>query len=209
MMNDEIRLAEAKGRPMLRWVGKKPLGFVKSFPSQVVEVFDPSGKNNVNVNAEYDRSNERWTNLLFHGDNKEVLANLISNGFRGKVDLVYIDPPFDSGADYIRKVELRGLGKRLEGEDYALSEQIQYSDIWANDTYLQFMYDRLILIKELMSDESSIFLHTDWHRGHHLRCLMDEVFGENNFRNEIVTQRGRKKNLQKQFERITSLGGRD
>ena len=76
----------------------------------------------------------------FHGDNKEVLAHLLANGFRGKVDLVYIDPPFDSGADYVRKVQLRGASGsvRLDGESHTLGEQIQYTDIWANDTYLQF-----------------------------------------------------------------------
>ena len=90
--------------------------------------------------------------LLFHGDNKDILAYLLANGFRGKVKLVYIDPPFDSGANYVRKVTLRGMVSttKLEGEGYTLGEQIQYTDIWTNDNYLQFMYERLLFLKELL-----------------------------------------------------------
>jgi DNA modification methylase len=126
--------------------------------------------------------------LLFYGDNKEVLANLLTSGFRGKVNLIYIDPPFDSGADYVRKVQLRGVNgaTKVEGENYSLGEQIQYTDVWTNDNYLQFMYERLILLKELMADGGAIFLHCDSSKGHHLRCLMDEVFGPGSFVNEIV-----------------------
>ena len=107
------------------------------------------------------------------------------------MNLIYIDPPFDSGADYVRRVQLRGVtsAAKLEGETYTLGEQIQYTDIWANDTYLQFMYERLLLLKEVLAEEGSIYLHCDWSRGHLLRCLMDEVFGGNNCRNEIVWQR--------------------
>lgn len=78
--------------------------------------------------------------LLFHGDNKDVLAYLLANGFRGKVKLIYIDPPFDSGADYVRQVVLRETKSTtpLDGEGYTLGEQIQYADIWVNDTFLQY-----------------------------------------------------------------------
>ena len=95
-----------------------------------------------------------------------MLAHLLANGFRGKVKLVYIDPPFDSGADYVRKVSLRGATgtAKLDGETYTLGEQVQYTDIWANDNYLQFMYERLMLLKELLAEDGSIYLHCDWHR---------------------------------------------
>ena len=135
---------------MLTWVGKRALRHVTAFPAQHVETFDPAGD-------AARRAGETWAGwpaayprggLLFHGDNKEVLAHLLANGFRGKVDLVYIDPPFDSGADYVRKVSLRGPKGtvKLDGEAYTLGEQIQYTDIWANDNYLQFMYERLQLL---------------------------------------------------------------
>jgi DNA modification methylase len=190
------KISEAKGRPMLRWVGKRPIDSISSFPAQLVETFIP-----VSFPSEK-------TNLLLHGDNKDILSYLLSNGYRGEIKLIYIDPPFDSGADYVRKVQLRGANSigKIEGETYAIGEQVQYTDIWANDTYLQFIYERLLLLKELLHLDGSIFLHCDWHKTHYLRCLLDEVFGTENFRNEIVVKRGRKKNLQKQFEGINALG---
>ncbi|MBI2762942.1 MAG: site-specific DNA-methyltransferase [Chloroflexi bacterium] len=189
-----VPIAKAKGRPMLQWVGKRPLREVRSFPAQLVERFAstaPAGA--VSADVDWAGWPERFDRggLLFHGDNKEVLAHLLANGFRGKVDLVYIDPPFDSGADYVRKVQLRGASGsvRLDGESHTLGEQIQYTDIWANDTYLQFMYERLLLIRELASAKSTIYLHCDVNRSYFLRQLLDEVFGPDSFVNEIVWQR--------------------
>lgn len=173
-----IKLTPAKGRPMLQWVGKHPLERVTAFPAQHVEKFAPV-------------PDAQGEGLIFHGDNKDVLAWLLANGYRGKIDLVYIDPPFDSGADYVRKVELRGLKNilKVDGESHTLGEQIQYTDIWANDNYLQFMFERLLLIKELLSTKGGIFVHSDSHKTHHLRCLLDEVFGAENFKNDIIWQR--------------------
>lgn len=186
-----VRIAEAMGRPMLSWVGKRPLREVRAFPAQLVERFAPDapaaaasrGVDWSDWPSRFERGG-----LLFHGDNKEVLAYLLANGFRGKVDLVYIDPPFDSGADYVRKVQLRGPRgtAEMDGESYTLGEQIQYTDIWANDNYLQFMYERLLLLKEMISPTGSLFLHADWRRAQHLRAVMDEVFGQDNLLNEII-----------------------
>ncbi|CAN5527622.1 hypothetical protein BH20CHL6_BH20CHL6_15530 [soil metagenome] len=173
---------------MLSWVGKRPLREVRAYPAQLVERFDAGGEASRSVDwtdwpDRFDRGG-----LLFHGDNKEVLAHLLANGFRGKVDLVYIDPPFDSGADYVRRVQLRGASgtARLDGETYTLGEQIQYTDIWANDNYLQFMYERLLLLKELLSTTGVLVLHCDWKKGHLLRLLLDEVFGVERFENEVI-----------------------
>lgn len=173
--SSNMKISEVKGRPMLHWVGKKPVAEVKSFPAQLIDCFNIKKPHKAPV---FELLKKNWTNLLFHGDNKEVLSTLLLNGFRGKVNLIYIDPPFDSGANYVRSVELRGSKDKVEGEEQSVSEQIQYTDIWANDNYLQFMYERLILLKELLSVDGSIYLHTDWHKAHHLRCLMDEVFGD-------------------------------
>ena len=190
----EVAVAAAKGRPMLTWVGKRPLRRVTAFPAQLVETFNPQGQK------------DGWQNLLFHGDNKEVLAWLLANGFRGKVTLVYIDPPFDSGADYVRKVQLRGVAgvAKIDGETYTLGEQIQYTDIWANDNYLQFMYERLLLLKELLTEDGSLYLHCDSGKSYLLRCVLDEVFGADNFRNEIVRekQRGGKHHVKKSLGSI-------
>ena len=171
---------------MLHWVGKKPLDVVRHYPAQVCESV---GVENPPAEPSYADFIESGANLLFHGDNKEILSSLLIAGFRGKVDLIYIDPPFDSGADYVRKVRLRGQPERLEGQGHTLLEQVQYEDIWANDNYLQFMYERLILMRELLSDRGSIYLHCDWHKSHYLRFLLDEVFGAENFINEIIWRR--------------------
>ena len=186
MKKDNIttqKVAKVKGRAMIHWVGKKPLEVVQSYPAQLCESF---GTTKPIETPTFEALDKNWSNLLFHGDNKEILSTLLVNGFRGKIDLIYIDPPFDSGADYVRKVELRGTDKKIGGEDQNIIEQTQYTDIWANDNYLQFMYERLILLRELLSEKGSIYLHCDWHKSHHLRFLLDEVFWEENFVSEII-----------------------
>lgn len=99
--------------------------------------------------------------------------------------MIYIDPPFDSKANYKSRVQIKN---KTITNDSSVFEEKQYGDIWSNDEYLQFMYERLIILKELLSDKGSIYLHCDWHKSHHLRMLMDEVFGPNNFINEIIWQ---------------------
>ena len=187
-----VNISSAKGRPMLSWIGKKPLTKVTSFPAQKIETFHPKSALKTD-----------WDNLLFHGDNKEVLAYLLENGFRGRINLIYIDPPFDSKADYVRKVELRGIKEKaqLSGEEQTLIEQIQYEDMWANDNYLQFMYERLLLMKELLANDGSIYLHCDYRKVHYLKVVMDEIFGEDNLRNEIVWFYPRGGDSDKQFNR--------
>ena len=164
-----VQVAEAKGRPMLHWVGKRPLDYVTAFPAQLVETFNPTGEEL--PSPDFGGGAGGGGNLLFHGDNKDVLAWLLAHGYRGKVNLIYIDPPFDSGADYVRRVRLRGVKgtARLEGETYTLGEQIQYTDIWANDMYLQFMYERLLLLKELLADDGSIYVHMDYRMDSYIR----------------------------------------
>ena len=176
-------ITPVKGRPMLQWVGKRPLNKVQFFPAQVCETV---GVSNPPDNPTYREFRKSLYNLLFHGDNKEILSTLLTNGFRGNIDLIYIDPPFDSGADYVRNVSLRGNSEKLSAENYSLVEQVQYEDIWAHDNYLQFMYERLILLKELLSDEGSIYLHCNEIKNSHLRILMDEVFGADNFKREVI-----------------------
>lgn len=182
-MDKKMKVQKVKGRAMLHWVGKKPIEVVEGYPAQLVETV---GVKDAPASPNFAALENDWSNLLFHGDNKEVLSTLLVNGFRGKVDLIYIDPPFDSGADYVRKVELRGVKGEVNGEEHNELEQLQYEDIWANDNYLQFMYERLILLRELLSENGSIYLHCDWHKNHYLRMLMDEVFGQDNFFNEVV-----------------------
>src|SRR3972149_5702736 len=135
-----VEIKPAKGRPMLTWVGKKPLRHAIAYPAQLMESFNATPPSALGI-AQQAGGLGPWpdwpkdipqSGLLFHGDNKDVLAYLLANGFRGKVKLIYIDPPFDSGADYVRKVNLRGATStaKLEAEAYTLGEQIQYTDIW-------------------------------------------------------------------------------
>lgn len=169
MTNQTQAITQAKGRPMLQWAGKKPVDAVEYFPAQEKEVYgDPKG--------------DEW-NGLYWGDNLQVLSHLLKE-YRGKIDLIYIDPPFDSKADYARKVKVRG--KKVRGQSQSLLEEKQYTDIWANDEYLQFMYERLLIMRELLSETGSIFLHCDWHKGAYLKLILDEVFGDGNFVNEII-----------------------
>jgi adenine specific DNA methylase Mod len=201
MPDKKQKITPAKGRPMLNWVGKKPLDYVKGFPAQLMETFNPLNTGE-KTEIHYDKLKNNWRNLLFHGDNKEVLATLLELGFRGQIDLVYIDPPFKSGADYVRKVELRGLKNlgRIEEEDAGFLQQTMYFDIWNNDNYLQFMYERLMLLRELLSETGSIYVHLDHRVSSHVKLLMDEIFGTENFRNQIIWRRqisrGRKASAQ-------------
>lgn len=190
MNEKKIKISEAKGRPMLQWVGKRPIDYVQSFPAQPVEIFDPTGESKPIDNPNFDNLKDNWQNLIFHGDNKEVLGYLLANGFRNKIDLIYIDPPFNTGVDYIRKVQLKGIKlEKLDGEYYTSQEQTMYFNNFADDSFLQFMYERLILLKELLSEKGSIFVRFDYHYGHYIKILLDEVFGKNNFRNEIAVNR--------------------
>lgn len=157
-----------KGYPELHWTGKRPYKSTVYYPAQLKEV--------------YGEPKNDWMNKIFWGDNLQVMSHLLKD-YRGKIDLIYIDPPFDSKADYKKKIKLKG--KTIENDSSTFEEK-QYGDIWTNDEYLQFMYERLVLMRELLSDKGSIYLHCDWHKSHHLRMVMDEIFGMNFFRNEIV-----------------------
>lgn len=160
-----------KGFPELRWTGKRPYRSTLYYPAQLKE--------------SYGEPIDNWMNKLYWGDNLQVMSHLLRN-YRGQVDLVYIDPPFDSKADYKMRIRLRG--KSIESDSLAFEEK-QYGDIWSSDEYLQFLFERLILIRELMSQTASIFVHCDYHRNYQIRCLLDEVFGSSNFHNEIVWRR--------------------
>lgn len=131
-----------------------------------------------------------WANRLIYGDNLLAMAALLAGdentpSLRGKVDLIYIDPPFDSKADYRHKVTLPGV--ELE-QNPTVIEQFAYSDTWSDGTasYLEMITPRLILMRELLADTGSIYVHLDWHVGHYVKLILDEVFGKKNFLNEVV-----------------------
>ena len=160
-----------KGFPELRWTGKRPYTSTQYYPAQLRETYgEPDDETG-------------WINKIFWGDNLQVMSHLLKN-YRGKVDLIYIDPPFDSKADYKKKIEVKGIGKAET--DSSSFEEKQYGDIWTNDEYLQFMFERLTLLQRLLSYKGTIYVHCDYHKVHYLRMIMDDAFGPENFLDEIV-----------------------
>ena len=145
-------------------------------------------------------------NRLIYGDNLLSIAALLGGddfggSLRGKVDLIYIDPPYDSKADYRTKVKL--LTGDVEQKPTVI-EQYAYGDTWSEGTssYIAMLVPRLILMKELLSDKGSIFVHLDWHVGHYIKIVLDEIFGKENFRNEIIWHySGWNKKLKTSFEK--------
>ena len=133
-----------------------------------------------------------WMNRLVYGDNLLTMQALLAGdpqtglpSLRGKVDLIYIDPPFDSKADYRTKVTLPGLDFQQKP---TVVEQFAYADTWEEGTisYLKMIYPRLILMKELLSERGSIYVHIDWHIGSYMKVILDDIFGKENFVNEII-----------------------
>ncbi len=141
-----------------------------------------------------------WTNRLVYGDNLLVMQALLAGdpatglpSMRGQIDLIYIDPPYDSKADYRTKIELPGA--TIDSKPTVL-EQFAYADTWSTTidgeeikgtiAYLKYMYPRLVLMKELLSERGSIYVHIDWHVGHYLKIVMDDIFGKENFRNDVI-----------------------
>ena len=135
---------------------------------------------------------DTWMNRLIYGDNLLTMQALLAgdpqtglSSLRGKVDLIYIDPPFDSKADYRTKVTLPGIDLQQKP---TVVEQFAYADTWEEGTisYLKMIYPRLVLMKELLSERGSIYVHIDWHIGHYLKILLDDIFGKDSFINELV-----------------------
>ena len=139
------------------------------------------------------RDKKKLSNLLFHSDNIDAMNHLIKLGFSEKIDLVYIDPPFWSGKKYFHRIKN--------------AQNIAFEDIWKRqiNVYLDMIYPRLYAIQKLISQSGSIFVHLDWHIVHYVKIIMDEIFGHENFRNEILVKRGRRKNLLYQFQSIDRM----
>lgn len=168
---EEFKFEPIKGYPILNWRGKRPFTSTRYYPAQVKEVYGEE------VNG--------WRNKVYWGDNLQVMSHLLKE-FRGKVSLVYIDPPFDSNAEYKKTIRVKGA---TVSNEQSVFEEKQYTDIWTNDEYLQFIYERIVLIRELLSDNGSIYVHCDYRKSHYMRSILEEVFGESQFRNEIVWKR--------------------
>lgn len=185
----------------LTWENKLDISVnIETLKIQFSRSFDRVNlKFNLNDKANYNHSSgQNWTDLLFWGDNLEVLCYLL-NFFEEKIDLIYIDPPFFSGTDYRIRIEEKN-------KNY---ETIAYYDRWKNDldSYLQMLYERIILFKQLLSKKGLLFVHLDWHASHYVKLILDEVFGQNYFINNIVwyyynKYSAGKKNLPRAYDNI-------
>lgn len=176
--NDKVKERILRGMPL--------------YESKCVEKIRPT-QTSENLLSNINLQEKTSENLLIRGECISACAYLKEKGI--KVDLVYIDPPFASGADYAKKVYIRQnpkIAQAIEqaqiemGEDFQSFEEKMYGDIWNKEDYLNWMYENLMAIKSIMSENASIYVHLDWHIGHYVKILMDEVFGEENFQNQLI-----------------------
>ncbi|MFX1276159.1 MAG: site-specific DNA-methyltransferase [Promethearchaeota archaeon] len=131
------------------------------------------------------KNDQDWMNLLIRGDSLLTIHSLL-NKFKGAIKLIYIDPPFATGGEFDYKIQI-GEGDDSKKSSKWIRKQA-YTDAWKDglDSYLNFLYERLLLMKDLLADDGSIYMHLDWHVGHYIKVMMDEIFGDKNFRNEII-----------------------
>jgi adenine-specific DNA-methyltransferase len=199
MPNIDIKKAE------LVWLNKydeqgklNPVEKPGPYPFQIVEVINKPRTGNEEPQTtlfeiwegkEGQSFEEGWKNKLIWGDNKLIMSSLIEK-FAGQINLIYIDPPFATGADFKFKIQVGEEAEEITKE-HSIIEEKAYRDTWGRglDSYLQMMYERLVLMKELLAENGSIYVHLDWHVGHYVKVMMDEIFGYENFQAEIVWQR--------------------
>lgn len=193
--------------------GKKNAPVRITLPFQTIETVNESAADRArNLDLFAGGRETDWRNRLIWGDKKYVLPSLLPE-FSGKINLIYIDPPFDTGADFSFTATIPDHPDTEEDETTSfvkqpsIIEQKAYRDTWGRglDSYLQWFYETAVLLRDLLAEDGSIYLHLDWHVGHYVKCLMDEVFGITNFRNELIVKRRITKNLQRQFETIKAL----
>jgi adenine specific DNA methylase Mod len=163
----------------LNWKNKKSLNIGQKEDHQNLEAFQEIEVYDFPSMLENETSNDLKKNLLILGDNKSVLSNLLKD-YKEKIKLIYIDPPFGTGGDFNYKIFI--------GEKKETQKTLAYTDVWREglESYLNFIYERLIIMKDLLSKEGSIYVHLDWHVSHYVKLILDEIFGIENFRNEII-----------------------
>lgn len=184
----------------LVWDGKTNAVSDVVLPFQVIEQVDePRSETVINrqlglFDIQSGRQLKGWSNKLIWGDNKFVLSSLRTGSLReeieknGGIKLIYIDPPFDVGANF--KIDIE-IGEETFEKDPSVLEELAYRDTWGkgSDSFLSMIYERLILMKDLLSDDGAFYLHCDWRMNSNIRLLLDEVFGPENFRNEIIWEK--------------------
>ena len=193
-------LFEKTDQVELNWNGKSREITNVDLPFQVIEQVDEPREENKDflqgslIDSESGRQIKGWTNKLIWGDNKYILSSLKNGPLRseiqdqGGIKLIYIDPPFDVGADFSMNVD---VGDSTYEKKPNVLEQIAYRDTWGlgSDSFLSMIYERLVLMRDLLSEDGSIYVHCDWRLNSNLRIVLDEIFGKKNFVNELIWKR--------------------
>ena len=211
-------LFEDKREVELVWNGKTNEVCNIVLPFQSIELVDePRAEKPDETTLQLDLFDERgrqrkgWTNKLIWGDNKLILSSLKNGPLREEIEaqgglkLIYIDPPFDVGADFSMDIE---IGGDTFTKKPSILEEIAYRDTWGKgaDSFIAMIYERLILMRDLLAEDGSIYVHCDWHIGHSLKCTIDEVFGEENFKNHISWKRSTPRgNATRRFPELTDF----
>jgi len=199
----------------LVWNGKTQEVCNLVLPFQTIEHIDEPRSERISKDTQFDlfdtsgRQIRGWTNKLIWGDNKLILSSLKNGPMRREIEkqgglkLIYIDPPFDVGADFSMDIE---VGDESFTKKPSVIEEIAYRDTWGKgaDSFIAMIYERLKLMHGLLADDGSIYVHCDYRMNSHLRLALDEVFGVDNYRNEIAAKR-KTKNLQTQFDKVKQL----
>ncbi len=173
-VEEGVAVSPPGGPPTLTWSGKRGVDRVDAPGSAQIE----RHRSLINTQGQ---AGSGPAGRIYWGDNRAMLAQLLADGWREQVRLIYIDPPYASSANYARKVRLRNRQAQL------LTRQVQYEDQWpSDDAYLQFIYERLLLLRDLLAPNGSIWLHSDYRQNHRLRLLLEEVFGPGNYLNTIA-----------------------
>jgi Adenine specific DNA methylase Mod len=178
--------------------GKKTAPIKIALPFQTIETVNESAQQRqITLDMFASGKPTEWRNRLIWGDKKYVLPSLLAE-FAGKINLIYIDPPFDTGSNFSYQSTIPNNPETSEDEstifikEPSIIEQKAYRDTWGKnrkDSYSKWFYETVILLRELLSDNGSIYVHVDWHMSHYVKLIMDEVFGFENFQNEIVWRR--------------------
>jgi adenine-specific DNA-methyltransferase len=173
------------------WKNKREEVDRVELPFQKIETINLP-RSNIGTLAQFKSESEigEWKNKLIWGDNKYVMASLLPE-FRGKIKLIYADPPFFTGTNMNITLEVGDEGAVKEP---SAIEEIAYRNMWKDgpSSFFQYMYDRFVLMKDLLSEDGSIWVRFDYHYSHYIKAILDEIFGYENFRNEIAINRTRK-----------------
>lgn len=177
----------ARGQALLSFAGRRMPDHLPLFEVSTVEEVRPPALVSENLPGIDELRTLVSPGILLHGDCLSACAYLKANNI--KVDMVYIDPPFASGANYAKKVLMRNASENPLDSVDSIGEEIMYGDIWQKEDFLNWFYERLLAIRETLSETGSIYVHLDRSIGHYGKVLMDEIFGDENFQNEIIWKR--------------------